>query len=116
MAQHVLKHHTVPLDDRVLKWLRDQQALPADVTAADAQAFLRALRRRYRTAGTIWLLAGRASAHTAAPTQMLAAALTLAERPGMTRKPRVIKRWHTALPAAKRLRKCDDFEANSFRV
>ena len=43
--------------------------------AADAQAFLRELRRRYRTAGTIWLLLDRASAHTAARTQMLAAAL-----------------------------------------
>src|SRR3954453_7412861 len=43
--------------------------------AADAQAFLREIRRRYRTAGTIWLLADRASAHTAARTQMLAAAL-----------------------------------------
>ena len=43
--------------------------------AADAQAFLRELRRRYRTAGTIWLLADRASAHTAVRTQMLAAAL-----------------------------------------
>ena len=43
--------------------------------AADAQAFLRELRRRYRTASTIWLLADRASAHTAARTQMLAAAL-----------------------------------------
>jgi transposase len=43
--------------------------------AADAQAFLRELRRRYRTAGTIWLLADRASAHTAARTQMLAATL-----------------------------------------
>jgi transposase len=36
---------------------------------------LRELRRRYRTAGTIWLLLDRASAHTAARTQMLAAAL-----------------------------------------
>jgi transposase len=43
--------------------------------AADAQAFLRELRRRYRTAGTIWLLLDRASAHTAARTQMVAAAL-----------------------------------------
>ena len=43
--------------------------------AADAQAFLRELRRRYRTASTIWLLADRASAHTAVRTQMLAAAL-----------------------------------------
>ncbi len=45
--------------------------------AADAQAFLREIRRRYRTAGTIWLLADRASAHTAARTQMLAAALAI---------------------------------------
>jgi transposase len=36
---------------------------------------LRELRRRYCTASTIWLLADRASAHTAARTQMLAAAL-----------------------------------------
>jgi transposase len=42
--------------------------------AADAQALLRDVRRRYRAAGTIWLLAGRASAHTAAPTRTLAAA------------------------------------------
>jgi hypothetical protein len=34
--------------------------------AADAQAFLREMRRRNRTAGTIWLLLDRASAHTAA--------------------------------------------------
>src|SRR3954451_24395135 len=34
-------------------------------------------RRRYRSAGTIWLLADRASAHTAARTQMLAAALDI---------------------------------------
>jgi transposase len=32
-------------------------------------------RRRYRAAGTIWLLADRASAHTAARTRTLAAAL-----------------------------------------
>jgi hypothetical protein len=43
--------------------------------AADAQAFLREVRRRYRAAGTIWLLADRASAHIAARTQTLAAAL-----------------------------------------
>jgi transposase len=41
---------------------------------ADAQAFLRDLRRRYRRAGTIWLLLDRASAHTAPATQHLAAA------------------------------------------
>src|SRR5215217_602366 len=45
--------------------------------AADAQAFLHEIRRRYRSAGTIWLLADRASAHTAARTQMLAAALDI---------------------------------------
>jgi transposase len=42
---------------------------------ADARAFLRELRRRYRAAGTIWLLVDRASAHTADRTQVLAAAL-----------------------------------------
>ena len=42
---------------------------------ADAQAFFRELRRRYRRAGTIWLFLDRASAHTAARTQRLAAAL-----------------------------------------
>jgi hypothetical protein len=41
---------------------------------ADARAFLRELRRRYRAAGTIWLLADRASAHTDHRTQALAAA------------------------------------------
>jgi len=41
----------------------------------DAQAFLRDLRRRYRRAGTIWLFLDRASAHTAARTQQLAATL-----------------------------------------
>ncbi len=41
----------------------------------DARAFLREVRRRYRTAGTIWLLADRASAHTDHRTQALAAAL-----------------------------------------
>jgi transposase len=41
---------------------------------ADAQAFLRDLRRRYRRAGTIWLFLDRASAHTALATQRLAAA------------------------------------------
>jgi transposase InsO family protein len=45
---------------------------------ADAQAFLRELRRRYRRARTIWLLLDRASGHTAAATQRLAAALGIA--------------------------------------
>lgn len=40
--------------------------------AVDAQAFLRELRRRYRRAGTLWLLLDRASAHTAPATQALA--------------------------------------------
>ena len=44
---------------------------------ADAQAFLREIRRRYRSAGTIWLLADRASAHTAAQTQALAERLRI---------------------------------------
>jgi DDE superfamily endonuclease len=39
---------------------------------ADAQAFLRALRRRYRGAGWLWLLTDRASAHTAPQTLALA--------------------------------------------
>ena len=42
---------------------------------ADARAFLRELRRRYRATGTIWLLVDRASAHTADRTQAVAAAL-----------------------------------------
>jgi hypothetical protein len=41
----------------------------------DTQAFFRALRRRYRRAGTLWLLLDGASAHTATATQRLAAAL-----------------------------------------
>ena len=36
---------------------------------ADAQAFLRALRRWYRGPGWLWLLTDRASAHTAAQTK-----------------------------------------------
>ncbi len=39
---------------------------------ADAQAFLRAPRRRYRNAGWLWLLTDRASAHTAPQTLALA--------------------------------------------
>jgi transposase len=45
---------------------------------ADAQAFLRDLRRRYRRAGTLWLLLDQAGAHTAPATQRLAAALRIA--------------------------------------
>jgi transposase len=44
---------------------------------ADAQAFLRELRRRYRRAGRLWLLADRASAHTAHRTLALAATLRI---------------------------------------
>jgi transposase len=44
---------------------------------ADAQAFLRALRRRYRGAGWLWLLTDRASAHTAPQTQALATRLRI---------------------------------------
>ena len=44
---------------------------------ADAQAFLGELRRRYRPAGQIWLLADRASAHTAPQTLAVAAQLRI---------------------------------------
>ena len=44
---------------------------------ADAQAFLSELRRRYRRAGRLWLLADRASAHTAHRTQALATTLRI---------------------------------------
>ena len=44
---------------------------------ADARAFLCELRRRYRVAGTIWLLTDRASAHTDHRTQALAAVLDI---------------------------------------
>jgi transposase len=42
---------------------------------ADAQVFLRELRRRYRRADRIWWLTDRASAHTAPQTQALATKL-----------------------------------------
>src|SRR5215208_5364515 len=51
------------------------RAHPSTCRRRRCPAFVREIRRRYRTAGTIWLLADRASAHTAARTQMLAAAL-----------------------------------------
>jgi transposase len=44
---------------------------------ADARAFFTELRRRYRRSGTIWLLLDRASAHTAAASQALAAKLNI---------------------------------------
>jgi transposase len=44
---------------------------------ADARAFLRELRRRYRGRRAIWLLADRASAHTDGQTQALATALDI---------------------------------------
>lgn len=44
---------------------------------ADAQAFLREVRRHYPRAGTIWLLADRASAHTDHRTQALAMQLRI---------------------------------------
>lgn len=40
--------------------------------SSDVQAFLRRLRSRYRRAGTLWVLADRASGHTARTTQRLA--------------------------------------------
>lgn len=45
--------------------------------ALDAQAFLRELRRRYRAAGRLWLLADRASAHTARSTLEMAQRLRM---------------------------------------
>jgi transposase len=45
--------------------------------AADARAFFRELRRRYRHRGTIWLLLDRATAHTARQSQHLAAELRI---------------------------------------
>jgi hypothetical protein len=47
------------------------------VGTPDAQAFLLALRQTCRWAGTIWLLADRASGHTAAATLALAKELRL---------------------------------------
>jgi transposase len=44
---------------------------------ADARVFFTELRRRYRRAGTIWLLLDRASAHTDGKTLALAAALRI---------------------------------------
>jgi transposase InsO family protein len=44
-------------------------------TSPGARAFLTELRRRYRSAPTIWLLLDRGPAHTATPTRRLAAEL-----------------------------------------
>ena len=44
-------------------------------TSPGARAFLTEIRRRYRSAPTIWLLLDRGPAHTAAPTQRLVAEL-----------------------------------------
>jgi transposase InsO family protein len=51
----------------VLRW-------PSE-TGPGARAFLTELRRRYRSAPTIWLLLDRGPAHTAAPTRRLAVEL-----------------------------------------
>jgi hypothetical protein len=48
------------------------------VGTRDVQTFLLALRKAYRRAGTIWLLADRASGHTAAATLALARELRIA--------------------------------------
>lgn len=45
--------------------------------AAEVRQFLKALRRSYRRAGTLWLLADRASGHTAAATGRLARQLDI---------------------------------------
>ena len=46
-------------------------------TSPGARAFLTEIRRRYRQAPTIWLLLDHGPAHTAAPTQRLAAELNI---------------------------------------
>jgi transposase InsO family protein len=46
-------------------------------TGPGARALLVELRRRYRAASTIWILLDRGPAHTAAPTQRLAAELNI---------------------------------------
>src|ERR1700755_97214 len=48
-----------------------------NASADEVRAFLLALRKAYRRAGTIWLLADRASGHTAAQTLALAEALRI---------------------------------------
>jgi transposase len=48
-----------------------------NASAPAVRAFLTDLRRRYRRAGTIWLLADRASGHTAKATLALAARLRI---------------------------------------
>jgi DDE superfamily endonuclease len=53
------------------------RAHPRHAGGADARAFLCELRRRYRIAGTIWLLTDRASAPTDHRTQALAAVLDI---------------------------------------
>jgi transposase len=45
--------------------------------SAEVLEFLRTLRRAYRRAGTIWLLADRATGHTAAKTRQLASSLDI---------------------------------------
>ncbi len=40
VAQRALEHHTVAVDERVLAWLREQNAIPAETTQAEAQALL----------------------------------------------------------------------------
>jgi DDE superfamily endonuclease len=47
------------------------------VGTPEVQGFLVALRKAYRRAGTIWLLADRASGHTAKATRVLAKALRI---------------------------------------
>jgi transposase len=52
-------------------------AITRGVGTRAVRAFLRALRKAYRRAGTIWLLADRASGHTARATRALARKLRI---------------------------------------
>ena len=51
-----------------------------------------------------------------APTQMLIASITVTERPGASREPRVFQGWLAGLPTTQGSRKRDDFKPQSGRV
>ena len=50
------------------------------------------------------------------PAQMLSAAIALAERPGVSRKPSVLQCRHAGFPATNRLRKGNDIKTNALWV
>src|ERR671928_180194 len=64
-------------EGRVYRRVEGLRLAPRHARRADAQAFLGELRRRYRRAGRIWLVADRASAHTAPRTLAVAARLRI---------------------------------------